>query len=178
MWVSKLTIIGSESDLSPVRRHYLNQCCSIVDWTPRNRLHWHFSRNSYIFTRENPFENQVWKMAVILSRSQCVNTRVNASESNSCYSSETHSKCKCCKISFVYQMGPMLAPWTLRSGVLFYNGAQMTCNVEWLYFVRALNSSLSTMFPLWRHSNRSETLYRRKRRWGVVLQVWMSFMTY
>ena len=40
--------------------HYLNQ------WSaPRNKLHFNFNRNSCIFMLENPFENVVWKLAVI-----------------------------------------------------------------------------------------------------------------
>ena len=48
---------------------------SDVNWTPRNKLHWNFNQNSYIFNEENQFENDSWKMAAILSRSQCVNNR-------------------------------------------------------------------------------------------------------
>ena len=43
--------------------YYLNQCWNIQ---------WNFNRNSYIFIQEYPFENVGWKMASILSRSQCV----------------------------------------------------------------------------------------------------------
>ena len=64
--VSELSIISSPS-------HYLNQCWNIVKWTLGNKLHWNFNRNSYIFIQENAFEKVVWKMAAILSRSQCVN---------------------------------------------------------------------------------------------------------
>ena len=35
------------------------------------------NQNSNIFTQENAFENVVWKMAAILSRSQCVNSLRN-----------------------------------------------------------------------------------------------------
>ena len=59
--------------------HYLNQCWNIVNWTPRNKLQWNFNRNSYIFIQENPFENVVWKMAAMLSRSQCV--KMNSTKS-------------------------------------------------------------------------------------------------
>ena len=37
-----------------------------------NKLQWNVNRNSYIFIQENPFENVIWKIAVILSWSQCV----------------------------------------------------------------------------------------------------------
>ena len=53
--------------------HYLNQCWNSVNWNLKNKLQWNFIRNSYIFIRENPFENVVWKKASILSRPQCVN---------------------------------------------------------------------------------------------------------
>ena len=51
----------------------LSEPMLFIYWTPRNKLQWNFNRNSYIFIQENPFENVVWKMAAILSRSQCVN---------------------------------------------------------------------------------------------------------
>ena len=53
--------------------HYLNQCWNIVNWTPQNTLQCNFNQNSYIFFQANPFENVVWKMVAILSRTQCVN---------------------------------------------------------------------------------------------------------
>ena len=40
--------------------------------THTNKLQWNFDHNSYIFIQENACENVVWKMAVILSRPQCV----------------------------------------------------------------------------------------------------------
>ena len=55
------------------RIYYRNQCWNIVNWTTRNKIQWNFNRNIYIFDQENPFENVVWKMSVILSRPQCVN---------------------------------------------------------------------------------------------------------
>ena len=55
-----------------VTSHYLNQCGNIVNWTLRNKLQWNFDRNSYIFIQENAFDNVVWKMAAILSWTQCV----------------------------------------------------------------------------------------------------------
>ena len=53
--------------------HYLNQCWNIINWTLRNKLQGNFNRNSCIFIQENAFENVVWKIAAILSQSQCVN---------------------------------------------------------------------------------------------------------
>ena len=72
IWVSKLTIIGSDNGLSPSRRQ-------AIIWTNagilliRNKLQWNLNRNSNIFIEENTFEIGVWKMAAILSRPQCVN---------------------------------------------------------------------------------------------------------
>ena len=34
-----------------------------------------FIKNLYIFIQENAFVNVIWKMATILSRPQCVNTK-------------------------------------------------------------------------------------------------------
>ena len=42
-----------------------------VNLTLTNRLRWNFNRNSAIFIQENPFENDVWGMAAILSAPQC-----------------------------------------------------------------------------------------------------------
>ena len=46
---------------------------NIVNWTFRNKLQWYFNQNPCIFIEKNSFENVAWKMAAILSRSQCVN---------------------------------------------------------------------------------------------------------
>ena len=72
----KLTIIGSDNGLSTAPSHYLNQCWNIVNWTLGNKLQGNINRNSYIFIHENAFGN-VWKMAAILCRPQCVHDRVN-----------------------------------------------------------------------------------------------------
>ena len=53
--------------------HYLNQFWNIVNWAVRNKIQWHFNRNSYIFIQENAFEYVVWKMAAILYRPHCDN---------------------------------------------------------------------------------------------------------
>ena len=42
-----------------------------LHWALRNDLQWNFNWNQYIFIQINAFEN-VWKMASILSRPQCV----------------------------------------------------------------------------------------------------------
>ena len=67
-WFRQWLIAGSAPS------HYLNQCWNIVNWTNRNKLQWSGNRNSYIFIQENTLENIFWKMAAILSRSQCVKT--------------------------------------------------------------------------------------------------------
>ena len=48
----KLIIIGSDNGLSPGRRHYLIRCWDFVHWTLRNKLQWHFNRNSNIFIKK------------------------------------------------------------------------------------------------------------------------------
>ena len=74
IFVSNLTIIGSDNGLLPCRHpsHYLNQSWNIIDWSLRNILQWNLNQNSYIFIQENAFENVVCKMASILSRPQWV----------------------------------------------------------------------------------------------------------
>ena len=49
-----------------------SQCWNIVKWTLRNKLQWNLNRNTHIIIQENALENIVWKMAAILSWSQCV----------------------------------------------------------------------------------------------------------
>ena len=74
--VGNLTIIGSDNGLSPGRRQ-------AITWTnvgllligPLESNVSEILIELYIFIQENLFENVVWKMAAILSRSQCVNTR-------------------------------------------------------------------------------------------------------
>ena len=62
--VSRLTIIGSDTGLSPGRRQ-------AIIWTNvgilliRNKLQWRVNRNSNIFIRENAFESVVCEMASI-----------------------------------------------------------------------------------------------------------------
>ena len=89
--VGNLAIIGSDNGLSPGRRHYLNQCWNIVNWTFRNKLQWNFNRNLNIFIQENALDNVVCEMAFILSRPQCVKylhsqigTRRNSCVLNGC----------------------------------------------------------------------------------------------
>ena len=57
--VMKLTIIGSESGLSPGRRQaiiWTNAGILLIGPLGTN-VKWNFNRNSYIFIQENPFEN-------------------------------------------------------------------------------------------------------------------------
>ena len=63
--ISKLIIIGSDNVTWLVPNHYVNQCWNIVNWIPRNKLQWNLIRNSYIFIKENVFENVIWKMPAI-----------------------------------------------------------------------------------------------------------------
>ena len=51
--------------------HYLNQCWLIVNWTARNKFQWNFNQNTTVFIWENRFENSVYNMVAILSRTQC-----------------------------------------------------------------------------------------------------------
>ena len=68
--ISKLTISGSDNGLSPGRGQAIiwkNAGILLIG----NKLHWNL--NSYIFIKENAFENVVSKMAAILSWLPCVN---------------------------------------------------------------------------------------------------------
>ena len=73
IYVSKLTIIGSDNDVAwSAAFHYLNQYWIIVNWTLRNKLPWNLNRNSNIFIQENAFVSVVCETAAILSRPQCI----------------------------------------------------------------------------------------------------------
>ena len=52
--------------MAPSRRQA--QCWVIVNWTPRNKLHWNFSQNTKLFIHENASEHIVCETAAILSR--------------------------------------------------------------------------------------------------------------
>ena len=70
-YMRTLTIIGADNGLAPTRR----QCWNIVNWAaPGNNLQWTSNQNSYIFIRENPFENVICETAIILSRGRWVKT--------------------------------------------------------------------------------------------------------
>ena len=60
--------------------HYLNQCWNNAKWALRNKLQWHFYRNSNNSIEENSFENVVCEMLSISSWTQyvkCKSSRVN-----------------------------------------------------------------------------------------------------
>ena len=57
--VSKLTIIGSDSGVSP--GHYLKQCWNVANWTLRNKLQSSLVPNSYIFIQENTHDKSSGK---------------------------------------------------------------------------------------------------------------------
>ena len=75
IFVSELTIIGSDNNLSPDRRQAIIRTNAgiLLIRTLGTQFQWNLNLNSYIFIQENAFEN-VWKMASILSQPQCVNT--------------------------------------------------------------------------------------------------------
>ena len=76
IYVIKLTSIVSDYGLSPGWRQAIiwNNAGILFIWTlGTNFSQWNLIRNSYIVIQENAFENVVWKMATILSRTQCVN---------------------------------------------------------------------------------------------------------
>ena len=57
--------------------HHLIQYRNVVHCTPGNKPQWNLNRNLCIFIQENASENVVWKMAVFLSRAQCVFNKIN-----------------------------------------------------------------------------------------------------
>ena len=68
--VNKPTSIGSR--LSPGRCEVIiwTSAWITVNWNIKDTFQWNLKRNSYIFIQENAFENAVYKIAGILSRSQ------------------------------------------------------------------------------------------------------------
>ena len=72
IYISKLTIIGSNNGLSPVRRQ-------AIIWTNAGilligPLGTNFYENSYIFIQGDAFENVACVIVTILSQPQCVNS--------------------------------------------------------------------------------------------------------
>ena len=67
--VNKLTIIGSDDGLWPDRRQAGILLIGPLIRNPSEII----KKNTKNFIEENAFENVSYKMAVILSRSQCVN---------------------------------------------------------------------------------------------------------
>ena len=72
--VSKLTIIGSENDLSPGRRQAIiwTNAGILLIWTLGTNFSEILREKKCIFIQENAFENVVWNMTAFLSRPQCV----------------------------------------------------------------------------------------------------------
>ena len=76
--IGNLTISGSNYGLSPGQHQaiiWTNAGILLIE--PLRKIQLNFNWNSYIFFQENAFENVVWKMLVVLSRPQCVNTLGN-----------------------------------------------------------------------------------------------------
>ena len=54
---------------------YLKQCWPVANRTIKNKFQWYFNQNTAIFIQENLYENIVCKLAAILFRPQCVNSK-------------------------------------------------------------------------------------------------------
>ena len=74
--ISKLTIIGSDNGLSPGWHQVIiwNNAGILLIGALGTSLSKILIKNQYIFIQENVFENDVWKMAAILSWHKCVKT--------------------------------------------------------------------------------------------------------
>ena len=46
----------------------------VINWTLKNKLQWNFDQNAKLFIHENASENNICKMAAILSRGRWVNS--------------------------------------------------------------------------------------------------------
>ena len=70
IWVSKITIIGSDNGLSPCQHQAIiwTNAGILLIGSLRTIFSENFNRNSNIFIKENAFENVIWKMATVLSR--------------------------------------------------------------------------------------------------------------
>ena len=78
MYVSKLTIIGSDNGLLPAQCQAIiwnNAGILLIGTLGINKLQWNLKQNSYTFIQENAFEN-VCEMVTILSWPQCVDMLV------------------------------------------------------------------------------------------------------
>ena len=76
IFVSKLTIIGSDNGSSPGRRQafiWTNAVILLIWLLGRNIIQWNINRNPYIRIQQKAFENVVCEMAAILRRPQFVN---------------------------------------------------------------------------------------------------------
>ena len=111
--------------------HYLNQCWNIVNWSLGNKLQWNFNRNSNIFSQEKAFENVVCEMASNFSWPQCV-YRVGCGGMRGTYSLIVRFMGPTWGPSGAdrTQVGPMLAPWTLLSGLFLFR-FQFCCRHYW-----------------------------------------------
>ena len=79
--------LGSDNGLSPIRRHYLNQCWVIVNWTLRNKIQWNFNQKTKLFIRETASENIVCQNGGHFVQG---GDELNMSMSDHCYYSERH----------------------------------------------------------------------------------------
>ena len=101
IFVSKLTIIGSDNGLSPERRQAIigTNAGILLIWIWGTNLN--LKRNAYIFSQANALENVVCEIAAILSEPQCVETLTMRGPS---YSKSTqHYLCCCCPVSLRHQ---------------------------------------------------------------------------
>ena len=118
---SKLTIIGSDNGLSPGQHQ-------VIIWTSArilliapftNKLQWNLNQNTKLFINENALENVVRKMAAILSQPRCVNSPclphggISIQYLIASFMGPTWGPSRADR----NQVGNMLAPWTLLSGV-------------------------------------------------------------
>ena len=134
--ISKLTIIGSDSGLSPGRYQ-------AIIWANAG-ISWNTNRISNIFIQENAFQNIVWKMAVILFRPQCVkcSTSLTYSDTNKTFYVEV---CHCMWISLGWckkDATPLLTHWSYVLLALTHRYThreliQNWCHSGWSYRDRA-----------------------------------------
>ena len=94
--------------------HYLNQCCIIVNWTTRNRLHWNLIEIEIFSLKKMNLKMSSAQMAAILSRPQCVNylSKINhwslvtgGSTSHQCFHLTKGQQCRTVRF-------PLSSAWT------------------------------------------------------------------
>ena len=123
--VGKLTIIGSDSGLSPGRTpsHYLNQMWNIVIWNLRNRLQRNFDRSTNIFTGKIR-----WKMLSV----KCCPFRLCL---NVFRGYPIHLTIACCWRGMLHATSEN--PRKRRMMIKFYSPLQRAYDVEiWLLYLR------------------------------------------